>query len=577
MASSSLQQMAPTLITRSKTLLNKDLQKICRAEGVATSGVKSQLQARVTDLINKSVVNNNHALFNRLQHHLSNGPGASAADYGSYPPPSATASSPSMPSGRGSMANGYQPPTYPSYQTPATPARTFPLVRDAMGRTDIGPGPNYFFKESPFFEIREMLLNNITLDTSPSHRQSANKNLMLNESQSARLRSDPTLRVLLFCAVEQPLAPFTRLDITFPSQIEVRVNMDEVKANYKGLKNKPGSTRPADITDLLRTTPANYRNSIGITYALTQKKYNVFIYLVRKHSVEELVKRIKSRSVITKESVLREMRKKAEDPDIEVGDSVMSLKDPISTLKINTPCRSTVCTHNRCFDGESFLQLQEQAPTWTCPICNKIISFEALAVDEYVQDILKNVPRNTDQVKVKADGQWVNEKENSAPKRQSNGNGYGFGHHDDDDDDSEEELVELPDYRVAAIKSEAVPTPQSLPSIRTPPAPSREASSAPRTGSKRGSEVIDLTLSDDDEPRPKKVAYSTPNSVPDRMRQYQMHSYTVPQRQSVRVDPPPAYSRHSFGGYRDPQSHSPQTSYSGQGTSAYPAYIDSSP
>ena len=25
-------------------------------------------------------------------------------------------------------------------------------------------GPQYFFKESPFFEIRELLLNNITLD-----------------------------------------------------------------------------------------------------------------------------------------------------------------------------------------------------------------------------------------------------------------------------------------------------------------------------------------------------------------------------------------------------------------------------
>lgn len=106
---------------------------------------------------------------------------------------------------------------------------------------------------------------------SPSHRQSVDKTLFLSDSQCARLRSDPTLRVLLFCAVEQPLAPFTRLDIAFPSQIEVRVNLAEVKANYKGLKNKPGSTRPADITDLLRTTPANYRNSIGVTYALTQK------------------------------------------------------------------------------------------------------------------------------------------------------------------------------------------------------------------------------------------------------------------------------------------------------------------
>jgi E3 SUMO-protein ligase PIAS1 len=269
------------------------------------------------------------------------------------------------------------------------------------------------------------------------------------------------------------------------------------------------------------------------------------------------------------------VRKNANDPDIEVGRTAMSLKDPISTLKINTPCRSTVCSHNRCFDGESFLQLQEQAPTWTCPICNKTISFEALAVDEYVQDILQNVPKSTDQVTVEPDGQWHVEKEAPAAKRKSNGYGYGYG---DEEDDSEEELVEIPDYRVAAIKSEAAPTPQSLPSLRTPPAPSREASSAPRTGNKRASEVIDLTLSDDDEPRRKKVAYSTPNSVPDRMRQYPMHSFTMPSRsENVRMDPPPAHSRHSYSGFCEPQSHSPNTSFSGQGTSAYPAYIDSSP
>lgn len=270
------------------------------------------------------------------------------------------------------------------------------------------------------------------------------------------------------------------------------------------------------------------------------------------------------------------MRKNADDPDIEVGSSVMSLKDPISTLKISTPCRSTLCTHNRCFDGESFLQLQEQAPTWTCPICNKIISFEALAVDEYVQDILDKVSRSTDQVTVEPNGEWRNEKEPQTASRQSNGSAYGYGAYDDED--SEEELVEIPDYRISAIKSEAVPTPQSLPSIRTPPAPSREASSAPRTGSKRTSEVIDLTLSDDDEPRPKKVAYSTPNSVSDQMRRYQvpvfapMHS----RPDNHRMDPP-AQSRHSYGGYREAQPHS-HTSYPGQGaSSAYPTFVDSSP
>jgi E3 SUMO-protein ligase PIAS1 len=93
----------------------------------------------------------------------------------------------------------------------------------------------------------------------------------LNQTQSARLREDASLRLLLFSALEQPLTPYSRFDIAFPSQIEVKVNDQEVKANYKGLKNKPGSTRPADITDFVRTHVANHRNTVNITYALNQK------------------------------------------------------------------------------------------------------------------------------------------------------------------------------------------------------------------------------------------------------------------------------------------------------------------
>jgi E3 SUMO-protein ligase PIAS1 len=97
------------------------------------------------------------------------------------------------------------------------------------------------------------------------------RNVILTDAICGRLKADSSLRVLLFGALEQPLSAYTRLDIAFPSQIEVRINNDEVKANYKGLKNKPGSTRPADITSHLRTTPANYRHTLSVTYALTQK------------------------------------------------------------------------------------------------------------------------------------------------------------------------------------------------------------------------------------------------------------------------------------------------------------------
>ena len=73
---------------------------------------------------------------------------------------------------------------------------------------------------------------------------------------------------------------------------------------------------------------------------------------------------------------------KARDADIVATASVLSLKCPLSTLRIDLPCRSTSCRHNQCFDATSYLQLQEQGPTWLCPICNNPAPFANLAVDE---------------------------------------------------------------------------------------------------------------------------------------------------------------------------------------------------
>lgn len=186
--------------------------------------------------------------------------------------------------------------------------------------------------------------------------------------------------------------------------------------------------------------------------------------------------------------------KKADDPDIVFDSIVMSLKDPISTLRINVPCRAQNCTHNQCFDAESFLQLQEQAPTWQCPVCNKLVSFEGLAVDQYVyytrlfvlankrfryvQEILDSVPKDTDQVTIEPNGNWVrgNKSDSQTPHNSKTAQDPG----------SDDDLVEITDYRITTIKSEAMNSPLSA--ARTPPLSSRDSSTAPRTGNKRKSE-----------------------------------------------------------------------------------------
>ncbi|MCJ1288344.1 SUMO ligase siz1 [Xylographa opegraphella] len=299
---------------------------------------------------------------------------------------------------------------------------------------------------------------------------------------------------MIYCASE-PISPFSQVDITFPHQIEIRVNLDEVKANLRGLKGKPGSTRPADITPLLRKRPG-YDNTLNVTYALTNKKFYIIVNLVKQHTAEALVAKLKAGRSISKDQVIREMITRSQDGDIVTTSSIMSLKCPLSTLRIDTPCRSTICTHNQCFDALSFLQLQEQAPTWTCPVCNKVVSFQALQVDQYVNEILISTPRYADQVIVETDGRW------SAVAQKDILNGPNKTRSTSEEDD---DIIEIQEPRLAALKDEALLTPSSM--GKTPPYSSREQSlslAAPRSSSGKRSigQVIDLTFSSDEEEQP---------------------------------------------------------------------------
>jgi E3 SUMO-protein ligase PIAS1 len=361
-------QDVAALIARSKVLVNPVLKKICKAEGRVQTGVKAQLQSRVIDIINTAAAAQDHDALQRLRYRLENN--------GEAPPPNGTITAPAtfIPQYGSPTANGV-PPVMPG---------AYGAHRSYGARTLPAPGgPPRIFKPSPFYDVLETIVGNIVLEASPQHRKTLPKTLQLSGPLGDRMRQDPSLKLMLFSSGEDSsLSAYQLHNIAFPQQFQVKINGDEVQANWKGLKNKPGSTRPADITDNVRKSPANYRNTMEITYALTQKKYTMHVYLVRKHGVGELAKRITERNVITKQAVLEELKRKANDPDIVVGSVNMGLKDPVSTMRISIPCRSTVCSHLQCFDAECFLQLQEQAPTWTCPICSKTVSYESLAVDQ---------------------------------------------------------------------------------------------------------------------------------------------------------------------------------------------------
>ncbi|KAI1333766.1 hypothetical protein F5Y15DRAFT_403886 [Xylariaceae sp. FL0016] len=499
-------------------LLNKQLQTICATHGLRTSGVKAELQNRIKlalienaqadpanyQLIRNTILNLTGDRTGQSSHlNFTNMAGSSSTINGS-----AYGQSSNKPQYGGYSQGG-------SYQSPPS--------SHGYGNGPAGGGGGYKaansrdiqFKPSPFYNIDSKIGETQICDVMSQHRNSVRISIRASDHQRlSQCGPDKPYRVLLFCAGDNQGVQ----DIAFPHQSEIKINGGDVKANLRGLKGKPGSTRPVDITRELRLKQFNYQNNIEFTYALTNKKFYLAIFVCKMVSIEDLVGRIKGKK-IPKASVIAEFNKKANDPDIEATSTGLSLTCPLTYEIMKVPCRSISCTHVQCFDANSYLLLQEQGPQWLCPICKNAAPFENLAVDEYVRQILEKTSYSLEQVTVEPNGQWRTQAAAPEPTK-SHYSGAGVSDHIDDDDDA---LV-ITDYQPrlsggpsgrASFGGNHMGTPNQYHIGSTPASSSREASNAPRSGSKRPlAEVIDLTLSsdEDDEPiRPPKKQYQGSN------------------------------------------------------------------
>ncbi|QGA21917.1 hypothetical protein EYB26_009631 [Talaromyces marneffei] len=456
-----------------KTMTNAQMKEALRSEGLAVSGVKISLQLRLIEYIERLHQRGSIDNYERIARTIytiagiqNQFPGSTSTDTTTYP-------------------------TQPSY-VPSRPTTSKDVYNSKMPSQPFASG-RLMFKESPFYKILEPLSSTVECKVREQTRDTVELKFTLSSTTAQRLQEDPNLRVMVFCAADSGLNQFSKSDIAFPYQVELKANLDDVKANLRGLKNRPGSTRPADITSYIRKR-AGYTNLVAMTFALTQKKFYVVVNLVKRHPVEELVAALKSRYKITRDQVLREMQSRAHDADIVATSTVMSLKCPLSTLRIEIPCRSISCTHNQCFDASSFLQLQEQAPTWTCPVCNKSTSFESLQIDQYVEDILHTTSTDVEQVTIEPNGVWHTDKKEEPEPR------GGLASPDSDDD-----FVEITDLFTPKLKRETTSSEPRATLLATPVTATQNGSkgatpSIPRSSQKRPApQVVDLTLSDDDD------------------------------------------------------------------------------
>ncbi|MCO5599883.1 hypothetical protein L7F22_053990 [Adiantum nelumboides] len=310
-----------------------------------------------------------------------------------------------MPIVRAQHPRFYGQHAYPEYYG------TYPSAIQQQKAEPVAPKVGTF-KKSPFYTLKEWIHPAVVCAQVPDHARpagSAKISFNLTAIQCQDL-TNPTSRkqARLFCttyAASRASEANHPAPVEFPINCEVRVNRIQLSVNLRGRKG-PAKVLPPNLNKDKKLNLSTGRNEVELTYINTHQPYILTIGICDTVSSEELVEKIKKESVKSKETVLKEMKRAADDDDIEVGDVTVNLKCPLSYMRLKTPCRSSVCTHIQCFDAFSFYSINEQTPSWQCPICSRTIDPMQIFVDGYVLNILQKVPESEETVQIDSEGRW---------------------------------------------------------------------------------------------------------------------------------------------------------------------------
>ncbi|ONH65324.1 E3 SUMO-protein ligase SIZ1 [Cyberlindnera fabianii] len=356
------------------------LKQIARSVGLAQSGRKADIQDRVNQFIQIGLNNNDSArvfAIKELVLDLLNNRQLQSYD---------------------TLLHKYAPADSKSRQS----SQSQPYSQPSSTKK-----PWLFFRENPFFVLKKLVTPHAGLcPKAPEGRGTGSLTFTLSDNDLHNLKNNRLSKLLLLCGAYDSYKPTTDVNIEFPSPIEIHFNGTHVKDNVKGIKGKPGTTKPANLTPYVRQ-----KNDLNIIYAFSKSDYLVFCYIVEEVPAEKILAKVLANPRTLMQTTLDTFNKNTNDEDaddeIEEMATRLSLKCPVSFTRMKYPVKSIHCNHLTCFDALSFIYLQEQASTWTCPICNNGVRVKDLSLNEYVLDILKRTPEDCDTVEIELDGSWV--------------------------------------------------------------------------------------------------------------------------------------------------------------------------
>lgn len=75
-------------------------------------------------------------------------------------------------------------------------------------------------------------------------------------------------------------------------------------------------------------------------------------------------------------------------------------------MRMSRPIRSRKCRHQQCFDATWWVETNYTHPQWLCPNCSQELQFADLIMDGYTLDIQNAVGEDIDEVEIEVNGDW---------------------------------------------------------------------------------------------------------------------------------------------------------------------------
>jgi len=163
-----------------------------------------------------------------------------------------------------------------------------------------------------------------------------------------------------------------------------------------------------DFTDYVK--PNDIVNTITLSWVPNYKTFGVAIYFIKipvisSTIVDDFQNKIKNISKKTIKEMIEMMDIASDLPPLKY---FVSLKCPVTKVRITLPVISVNCNHLQCFDARTYILLNESNPKWKCPVCHKPCKLDDLQIQNYLWEILKNpdLPDDANNIEILRNGTW---------------------------------------------------------------------------------------------------------------------------------------------------------------------------